>query len=89
MTLANMRPQGVRSLWVVCDLCHLVRATRRLPCHFIRLVERQRTLELKQTKRTPHELLAGNLARALGHLQFFQFSYAALNASSAESREDS
>jgi len=22
MTLANMRAQGVRSLWVVCDLCH-------------------------------------------------------------------
>jgi hypothetical protein len=22
MTLANMREQGVRSLWVVCDLCH-------------------------------------------------------------------
>lgn len=21
MTLANMRAQGVRSLWVVCDLC--------------------------------------------------------------------
>jgi len=22
MTLANMRAQGVRPLWVVCDLCH-------------------------------------------------------------------
>jgi hypothetical protein len=22
MTLANMRAQGVRSLWVVCELCH-------------------------------------------------------------------
>jgi len=22
MTLANMRAHGVRSLWVVCDLCH-------------------------------------------------------------------
>jgi hypothetical protein len=22
MTLDNMRAQGVRSLWVVCDLCH-------------------------------------------------------------------
>jgi hypothetical protein len=22
MTLANIRAQGVRSLWVVCDLCH-------------------------------------------------------------------
>jgi hypothetical protein len=22
MTLANMRAQGVRSLWIVCDLCH-------------------------------------------------------------------
>jgi hypothetical protein len=22
MTLANMRAQGVRSLWVVCDLCY-------------------------------------------------------------------
>ena len=22
MTLANMRAQGVRSLWAVCDLCH-------------------------------------------------------------------
>ena len=22
MTLANMRAQGVRSLWVVCDICH-------------------------------------------------------------------
>ncbi len=22
MTLANMRQQGVRSLWVVCELCH-------------------------------------------------------------------
>jgi hypothetical protein len=22
MTLANMREQGVRSLWVVCDLCY-------------------------------------------------------------------
>ena len=22
MTLANKRAQGVRSLWVVCDLCH-------------------------------------------------------------------
>jgi hypothetical protein len=22
MTLANTRAQGVRSLWVVCDLCH-------------------------------------------------------------------
>jgi hypothetical protein len=22
MDLANMRAQGVRSLWVVCDLCH-------------------------------------------------------------------
>jgi hypothetical protein len=22
MTLANMRQQGVRSLWVVCPLCH-------------------------------------------------------------------
>ena len=22
MTLANMRAKGVRSLWVVCDLCH-------------------------------------------------------------------
>jgi hypothetical protein len=22
MTLANMRPRGVRSLWVVCELCH-------------------------------------------------------------------
>jgi hypothetical protein len=22
MTLANMRAQGVRSLWVVCKLCH-------------------------------------------------------------------
>jgi hypothetical protein len=22
MTLANMRAQGVCSLWVVCDLCH-------------------------------------------------------------------
>jgi len=22
MTLASMRAQGVRSLWVVCDLCH-------------------------------------------------------------------
>ena len=22
MTLANMRAQGVRSLWVFCDLCH-------------------------------------------------------------------
>jgi hypothetical protein len=22
MTLANVRAQGVRSLWVVCDLCH-------------------------------------------------------------------
>ena len=22
MTFGNMRQQGVRSLWVVCDLCH-------------------------------------------------------------------
>ena len=22
MTLSNMRAQGVRSLWVVCELCH-------------------------------------------------------------------
>ena len=22
MTLQNMRQQGVRSLWVVCELCH-------------------------------------------------------------------
>jgi hypothetical protein len=22
MTLGNMRAQGVRSLWVVCDICH-------------------------------------------------------------------
>ena len=22
MTLANMRAQGVRSLWIVCELCH-------------------------------------------------------------------
>ena len=22
MTLVNMRAQGVRSLWVVCELCH-------------------------------------------------------------------
>ena len=22
MTLANMRAEGVRSLWVVCELCH-------------------------------------------------------------------
>jgi hypothetical protein len=27
MTLANVRAQGVRSLWVVCDLCHTFERT--------------------------------------------------------------
>jgi hypothetical protein len=26
MTLANMGAQGVRSLWVVCELCHQTRS---------------------------------------------------------------